>query len=54
MEKEWKLTSLDLFCLNMVIKGAWIYKELPEVQTLREALKKLTKTYPHLTGHYLE
>ena len=54
MEKEWKLTSLDLFCLNMVIKGTWIYKELPEVQTLREALKKLIKTYPHLTGHYQE
>lgn len=28
MKKEWKLTSLDLFCLNMVINGAWIYKEM--------------------------
>ena len=54
MEKEWKLTSLDLFCLNMVIKGAWIFKDLPDVQALREALKKLIKTYPHLTGHYQE
>ncbi|MCQ2269485.1 MAG: hypothetical protein MJZ83_11505 [Bacteroidaceae bacterium] len=52
--KEWKLTSLDLFCLDMVIKGAWIYKEMPDVQTLRESLKKLIKTYPHLTGHYQE
>ena len=28
--KTWKLSTFDLFSLDMVIKGAWVYKELPE------------------------
>lgn len=38
----------------MVINGAWIYKEVPDVQMLRVALEKLIAVYPHLTGHYQE
>ena len=52
--QQWKLSSLDLFTLNMVIKGAWIYRQMPDIQELRNALSQLIKTYPHLTGHYQE
>lgn len=54
MMQQWKLSSLDLFTLNMVIKGAWIYRQMPDIQELRNALSQLIKTYPHLTGHYQE
>lgn len=54
MNREWKLTTLDLFSLSMVIRGTWIYREMPDVESMREALKQLIRTYPHLTGHYNE
>lgn len=54
MNKTWKLTSLDLFSLNMVIKGAWIYRQMPDIHSMRESLKQLIRTYPHLTGLYQE
>lgn len=54
MTKKWKLTSLDLFSLNMVIRGTWIYRQMPDVEGMRESLKQLIRTYPHLTGHYNE
>lgn len=52
MTKRWELTSLDLFTLNMVIKGAWVFRQMPDDKILCKALKQLIKTYPHLTGHY--
>ena len=36
--KTWKLTTFDQFSLGMVIKGAWIYKELPEAPALQASL----------------
>lgn len=50
--KTWKLTSFDLFCLDMVIKGAWIYKELPDATTLQASLHAVLQPYPQLLGRY--
>ncbi len=52
--KTRKLTYFDLFTLNMVIKGAWIYRELPETPALQASLNKCLKPYPWLLGHYEE
>lgn len=52
--KTRKLTYFDLFTLNMVIKGAWIYRELPETSALQASLNKCLKPYPWLLGHYEE
>ncbi len=54
MEKIWNLTSLDTFCMGMVIKGAWVYKELPSFNRLNESLKTLLAYYPQLLGRYHE
>lgn len=54
MTMQWNLSTLDLFVLNMVIDGAWIYQQMPDEQKMHDALKLLIKTYPHLTGHYQE
>ena len=50
----WKLTSFDLFSLDMVIKGAWIYKELPETSALQASLDAVLQPYPQLLGRYDE
>ena len=50
----WKLTSFDTFCLDMVIKGAWIYKELPEAPVLQASLDAVLQPYPQLLGRYDE
>lgn len=52
--KEWKLTSFDLFCLNMIIKGAWVYETAPDAAKLQDALRKLHTYYPQLGGYYNE
>ena len=48
----WKLTSFDLFSLGMTIKGAWIYKELPEASVLQASLDAVLQPYPQLLGRY--
>lgn len=48
----WKLTSFDMFSLDMVIKGAWIYRELPEAPVLQAALDTALQPYPQLLGRY--
>lgn len=50
--KTWKLSSSDLFCLGMTIKGAWVYENMPEVEKLKETLAPIAATYPYLTGKY--
>ena len=52
--KTWKLTYFDLFSLNMVIKGAWVYKELPEASVLQASLDAVLQPYPQLLGRYDE
>lgn len=52
--ETWKLTSFDLFCLDMVIKGAWVYKNLPDAQALQTSLDAVLKPYPQLLGKYDE
>jgi len=54
MTKQWSLSPFDLFTLNMVIKGAWVYVDIPQADVLRNALSTLAATYPHLGGHYDE
>lgn len=36
----------------MTIKGAWIYKELPEASTLQASLDAVLRPYPQLLGVY--
>ena len=50
----WKLTFFDQFSLGMVIKGAWIYKELPEAAALQASLDAVMQPYPQLLGRYDE
>lgn len=50
----WKLSTFDLFSLGMTIKGAWIYRELPEAQKLQASLDVVLKPYPQLLGRYDE
>ncbi len=50
----WKLTTFDLFSLGMTIKGAWIYKELPEAPVLQASLDAVLKPYPQMLGRYDE
>ena len=38
---EWKLTSLDTFCLGMNQKTAWLFKSLPDKALLKSTLKTL-------------
>ena len=52
--KTWKLTSFDLFSLDMVIKGAWIYRDLPGTSVLQASLDTVLQPYPHLLGRYDE
>lgn len=52
--KTWNLTYLDLFSLNMVIKGAWIYRELPDASVLQASLDAVLQPYPQLLGRYDE
>lgn len=47
--KTWKLTTFDLFSLGMTIKGAWIYKELPEAHVLQASLDAVLRPYPQLS-----
>lgn len=51
---DWRLTSLDLFTLNMTIKGAWIYRDAPDFIRMKAALEELAEMYPHLGGRYCE
>ena len=52
--KTWKLSTFDLFSLGMTIKGAWIYKELPEAPALQASLDAVLQPYPQLLGRYDE
>ncbi|HCZ22529.1 MAG TPA: hypothetical protein DHU72_03545 [Rikenellaceae bacterium] len=55
MKHEWKLSSLDLFSLGMVIEGAWVYSKCPDVDVLKGTLDRLLNCYPHLRdGYYNE
>lgn len=54
MKQEWKLSSFDLFSLNMTIKGAWIYDVAPDYNKMKEALREIQKMYPLLGGRYNE
>ena len=54
MQKSWKLSSFDTFCLGMNIKSAWIYREAPDTEKLKSALEALASLYPHLAGRYDE
>ena len=50
----WKLTSFDQFSLGMTIKGAWIYKDLPQTSALQASLDAVLRPYPQLLGRYDE
>lgn len=52
--KTWKLSTFDLFSLGMTIRGAWIYKELPEASVLQTSLDAVLSPYPQLLGIYDE
>lgn len=41
-----RLSSFDLFSLGMVIKGAWIYREVPSYDRLEASLAVILRRYP--------
>ena len=50
--KIWTLTNFDTFSLGMTIKGAWIYRELPDAAELQDSLNTVLRPYPLLLGRY--
>ena len=56
MTQYWKLSHFDTFSLGMVIKGAWIYRELPEASVLQASLDAVLQPYmyPQLRGRFTE
>ncbi len=52
--KTWKLSTFDLFSLDMVIKGAWVYTELTDKPMLQSSLDAVLQPYQQLLGRYDE
>lgn len=52
--KQHTLTSFDKFCLDMVIEGAWVFRELPSFEQLQTSLISLISLYPQLEGYYIK
>lgn len=50
--KTWKLSSFDTFTLGMIIKSAWVYEQVPDINKMKESLSELIKTYPYLSGKF--
>ena len=50
--KTWTLSTFDQFSLGLTIKGAWIYKELPDASTLQHSLDAVLQPYPQMLGKY--
>lgn len=51
---KWTFTPLDKSCLNMIIKGTWLYTSRIEPEILRHSLPELLSFYPHLAGRIRE
>lgn len=49
-DAKWEFTSLDKSCINMVIKGTWLYSVKLDADLLQNSLSELLDYYPHLTG----
>lgn len=46
----WIFNQLDLNCLNLVIKGGWVFDYSIDEAKLKSSLSKLLDLYPQLAG----
>lgn len=46
----WQYSPLDRSCLPMVIRGTWIFAGQPDIDALKQGLKRLLNHYPHIAG----
>ncbi|MBN2531767.1 MAG: hypothetical protein JXB88_02685 [Spirochaetales bacterium] len=35
----WELTGFDLFSFRYILRGTWLFKELPEIQKIKDSFK---------------
>lgn len=47
---KWKFTSMDKSCINMVIKGTWLYPVKLDADLLQHSLSVLLDYYAHVAG----
>ena len=47
---EWRFSVLDRACLNMVIKGMWLFHGRLDAAAMKESFARLLGYYPHLCG----
>ena len=47
---KWVFTPLDRTCLDMVIKGTWLFTYRIDAETLKGSLAVILGLYPHLSG----
>lgn len=50
VQSKWIFTPLDISCMNMVIKGTWLFSSHPQPQILQNSLSELLRYYPHVAG----
>lgn len=51
---KWNFTPLDMACLDMVIKGTWLFDSLPDTEAMQSSLAALLNHYPHIAGRIRE
>ena len=47
---KWVFTPLDRTCLDMVIKGTWLFTYRIDAETLKGSLAVILGLYPHPSG----
>lgn len=50
---EWRFSVLDRACLNMVIKGMWLFHGRLDAAAMKESFARLLGYYPHLCGRVM-
>lgn len=48
-----KFSQLDINCINMVIKGQWLFNGIGDPGEMQKSLRSLLNYYPHLSGRML-
>lgn len=48
--KKWEFTTFDKWCIDMIIRGTWLFNYRLDAELLKISLEKLLSYYPHLAG----
>ncbi|MHC8949472.1 acyltransferase [Sphingobacterium hungaricum] len=54
VREKWMLLPTDKACLDLLIKGTWIYSCEIDLADFKKSLGKLLSYYPHLSGRLIE